>query len=231
MDPKKKNKPDALKAWMHWGKNAVELLREKGVDLENPTPALNRRVESMVVARAYAETLDKPKIQLNYEYPIPLFLRGNDLGDAFESALADSIQVAKMFVPFSDGSVLLVQTPSEHTVKCAAFIFMFENNQGMCDLMGVDATRLSSLHEIVEVVDKSNRLAVLTEAEISAYVEREHSFAGMRNEPQVQVNLSPERIPASQAANILRKFFNRPTDTISCSVDEFIQQEFVAKVR
>jgi len=44
-------------------------------------------------------------------------------------------------------------------------------------------------------------------SELLGFNDRELSFAGMRNEPYVQVNLSPERIPVSQAVNGLRDFF------------------------
>lgn len=227
----KASKSDALRTWISWARNAVELLREKGVDFSVPSNELTRRVDTLVIARAYAESLEKPKIQMRYEYPLEMFLRkaGEPLCDPFERSLPQSIEIVKMFIPFADGSVLLLQMPSEETIQCGTYLKMLSSNPSMAKMMGADAERLGALKEIVDLALAPSRVNPLDPEQVDHFVQRESAIASMPVEPMVQVNLASSKITASQAVAVLMDFLQSPTDTITASVDQLIAHEFGAQ--
>lgn len=224
-------KCDSVKTWISWGKHAVESLRDKGVNLSRPSTELNRRVDAMVVSRAYAESLDKPKLQLRYEFSMELFLRkaGGERCDSFERSLPSCVEITKLFIPFADGSVILVQTPSEETVQCGIYLKMLTENPVVAELMGADGERLGALKEVVDLALVSNRCAALDAGELKKFMEHQMVVASLARSTMVHVNLAPEKIHASQALGILLDFLQSPTDTVTASVDAFITQEFGVK--
>lgn len=226
---KKIEKSAAMRTWVHWGRHAVELLREKGVNLEKPEAGANRQLEDLIVARAYAESMDKPKIHLRYEYPIEMFLnkRGAPRGDAFECALPSTIDMTKLFIPFQDGSVMLVVSPSEETIQCAKYIKLFANNPDLAQIVGVDAIRLANLKEIVDLVDNSSRVAALTKMELSQYIDREKQATYHGAQPAIRINLATESVSSAYAVGVLLDFFDHPSDTVTNSVEQLIASEFV----
>ena len=207
----------------------MEVLREKGVDFSEPSAELNRRVEAVIIARAHAEAMDKPKIQLCYEYPMELFLKkaGGPRFDAFERGLPASIEIAKLYIPFVDGSTLLVQTPSEATLQCGLYVELLGQSARLRNLMGVDHDRLAALAEISSLV-KANKMAALSSAEVRQTLDRDSQIFTLGG-PTVQVNFSGERLSGKQAVDLLRDFFKSPTDTVGGSLERLLAQEFGAR--
>lgn len=220
-------KYDAFKTWMAWGRSAMESLREKGVNLEDPPAELNRRVEAAIIARAHTEAMGKPKILLHYEYPIGLFLdqSGGVCFDAFERGLPAAIEIAKLYIPFADGSALLVQTPSELTMQCGMYVELLGANSKFRDLMGVDPGRLAGLAEISLLV-KANKIAALSAIEVRQALDREFKVSHFGSGPTVQVNFASERLNGQAAVELLRDFFKSPTDTVSGSLEKLLAQKY-----
>lgn len=234
MSKKVSNNSDAAKTWITWGRQAVESLGGRGLDSNGgASPELARKVDSMVMARAYIESTDKPKIQLRYEYPMELFLQkaGRAKRDGFELSLPPFVEITKLFIPFADGSALLVQMPSEDTVQCANYIKMLTANPAIALFMGAEPRRLAALKEVVDLVFESNRVAALDPDALSKYLAREAASSGLTKEVMVQVNLASEKISTSQSVGLLLDFFQTPTDTVSMSVTQFIASEFAHKAK
>jgi hypothetical protein len=173
--------------------------------------------------------MDKPKIHLRYEYPIEMFLskRGVPRGDSFEMALPRTIDMAKLFIPFQDGSVMLVVSPSEETVQCAKYIKLFSNNSDLAEIVGVDSLRLANLKEIVDLVENSSRVAALSKAELSQYIDRERQATYRGSQPAIRINLSTEVVSSAYSVGVLLDFFDHPSDTVTTSVEQLIASEFV----
>lgn len=229
--PTKTPKHDSFKTWLAWGKNAFDLLRAQSVGLGASALEMNRKVDAMVMERAYAESMDKPKIHLRYEYPLALFFNNEGAGpylDGFERSLPACVEVSKLFIPFADGSVMLLQSPSEETVQCGLYVKMLCENPVVADFMGADAERLGALREVVDLVATSPRVAALSTDDISKFLAREAAVARLGRGPSVRVNMSANNFPAEEALEVLMAFFRQPSDTVMHSVQRFLHEEFAS---
>lgn len=234
MSKKSSNNSDAAKTWMAWGRHAVDSLRSKGLEFNGaPSAELTRKVDSMVMSRAYLESNDKPKIHLRYEYPMELFLKkaGQPRLDGFERSLPAFVEITKLFIPFTDGSALLLQMPSEDTIQCADYIKMLTETPEIARFMGADSNRLRALKEVVDLVFEANRVAALDAEDLSKYLAREALGSGLAKGARVQVNLASEKISLAKSVGLLLDFFQTPTDTVSVSVEQFIASEFLHKAK
>jgi hypothetical protein len=215
-----------------WARQVAQSLRDKGVDLERASVEINRRIDAAVAARAYHESADHPKIQLDFEYPMRLFLEptGGARGDVFEAGLPASIRISKLYVPFGDGSVLLVQTPNQDAVMAAQYISMFIESKPLRELMDVDSRRLAPLRQIVAAGQISARVGALDPEEVQQMLQAEASAGGKGLEgPLVRINLAAKSATVNQAVGALMEFFDHPTDTISASTSQWLAREFGAR--
>ena len=228
----KKSKTFAIKTRDMWANQAAQALRGQGVDLERPTAELNRRIDAAVAARVYHESQDHPKMHLDFEYPMRLFLEagGGARNDVFEAGLPSSVRVSKLYVPFADGSALLVQTPNEDAILAAKYIKMFVDSAPLRELMEVDAKRLASLRQIVDVGQLAGRVAALDASQIQDMINAE-AGAGAKGAqgPLVHINMASSPATVYQAVGALLEFFERPSDTITASTSQWLTREFGAK--
>ena len=227
----KNKKSDAWRTWMSWGKSAVELLQRRGEITETPTAETNAKIEAMITARAHAAAFDKPKIQLRYSYSIDLFLgkAGGPKRDAFEAALPPYIEITRLFIPFTDGSVILINSPSEDTVNCGKYVSLFAKNKEMAKIMKVDDERISALSEIIQLTRNPNGGGALSSEDIENYLVRDMNLSKVGNLVTVKINMSPQAVSITKAGSVLREFFNHPTDTVAYSVEQYLANEFHLK--
>ena len=231
MSEKTKTKNDATRTINAWQANAVQLLQEKGVDFSRPTLELGRRIEAMIVARAYAESQDKPKLAFKYEYAPALFTegRGPGAGESVASFMPRMFIIHKMFIPFSDQSVMVLSAPSQETMMFGKYCAMLGKNESLASSMGIKLGDLRLFKQIMELATESARVAPMSTEEMDGLIARESALSQVGARALVQVNLSPTKVPLNQAMGILTDFLGRPTDTVTHSVEQLIQKEFGAR--
>lgn len=227
------NKPKtaAWKTWHAWSRDAAELLREKGVDLNKMTLETQQRIDAMVVAKAHAESIDQPKIMMTFHYPMGIFFNehGGLVGDALEKALPKQIVIGKLHIPFSDGSLLMIHSPSEETLLAASYIKMLMQAPDLASAMGIDSKRIAAVKQVAALVESASRAVPLEREDLRAVLSQMAHLGRQAPVPCVQINCSQEMATPNQAVGILLDFLQRPTDTVTLSADQMIRHEFGAQ--
>lgn len=223
-----KPKSAAWKTWHAWGRDAAELLREKGVDVNNMTLATQQRIDAMVVAKAHAESMDQPKIMMTFHYPTSIFFNGHggSKGDALEVALPRHIVIGKLHIPFADGSLLMIQSPTEEALLAANYVKMLLEAPDLAAAMGIDSSRLKAVKQIAALVESASRAVPIEKEEVPGILGQMASLGRQSVGPCVQINCSQEMATANQAVGIMLDFLQRPTDTVTMSTDQMIRHEF-----
>lgn len=242
-DASNKNQPkldcQAKKMVVRLGRAAVNRLREKFPEAtEREMGGWSARIDEMIAAKAFELAMDKPKMIMSVGYPIEAFLAPEDTAETgdrqaradFIAALPATIELKEFWLPFADGSMLMIATPSEETIACGRFLSELVTNPTAQKLLGIDELGLRKVQEIVGLGVAKKRLLPMNKMELEAWVgaKQRQRLAGGVN-ASVWVNLSREPISMRTAMGVLLDFVQAPNNSTKNAVDSLIENASMSK--